>query len=42
MVLAHLQGSVIPFADVAREALDAVWFAGGYPDPGNPDALCAY
>ncbi len=30
-VLTHLQGAVIPFADVAREALDALWFAGGYP-----------
>ncbi|MBN9518193.1 molybdopterin-dependent oxidoreductase, partial [bacterium] len=33
-VLTHLQGAVIPFADVAREALDAVWFAGGYPEAG--------
>jgi NADH-quinone oxidoreductase subunit G len=33
-VLAHLQGAVIPFADVARESLDAVWFAGGYPEAG--------
>lgn len=31
-VLTHLQGVVIPFADVARESLDAVWFAGGYPE----------
>jgi NADH-quinone oxidoreductase subunit G len=31
-VLRHLQGTVIPFADVARESLDAVWFAGGYPE----------
>jgi NADH-quinone oxidoreductase subunit G len=30
-VLAHLQGSVIPFADVAGEHLAAMWFAGGYP-----------
>jgi NADH-quinone oxidoreductase subunit G len=30
-ILAHLQGSVIPFADVSREGLAAMWFAGGYP-----------
>ncbi|QDU18429.1 molybdopterin-dependent oxidoreductase [Urbifossiella limnaea] len=37
-VLTHLQGAVIPFADVAREALDALWFAGGYPEPGYAEA----
>ncbi len=37
-VLTHLQGAVIPFADVAGEALDAAWFAGGYPDPGHAEA----
>jgi NADH-quinone oxidoreductase subunit G len=31
-VLRHLQGSVIPFADVATEGV-AMWFVGGYPDP---------
>jgi NADH-quinone oxidoreductase subunit G len=31
-VLKHLQGAVIPFADVAGENLEAMWFAGGYPD----------
>ncbi|HEX4609275.1 MAG TPA: molybdopterin-dependent oxidoreductase, partial [Urbifossiella sp.] len=36
-VLTHLQGSVIPFADVAREPLDAVWFAGGYPEAGHAE-----
>ena len=30
-VLAHFQGDVIPFADVVRENLAAMWFAGGYP-----------
>ncbi|MDB5306525.1 MAG: ferredoxin [Gemmataceae bacterium] len=30
-VLMHFQGAVIPFADVVRDALPAMWFAGGYP-----------
>jgi NADH-quinone oxidoreductase subunit G len=32
VLLKHFQGSVIPFADVARQGVDAMWFAGGYPD----------
>jgi NADH-quinone oxidoreductase subunit G len=36
-VLQHLQGAVIPFADVAREPLDAVWFAGGYPEASHAE-----
>jgi len=31
-VLKHFQGSIIPFEEVAKEAADAMWFAGGYPD----------
>jgi len=30
-VLMHFQGAVVPFADVVRHDLAAVWFAGGYP-----------
>jgi NADH-quinone oxidoreductase subunit G len=30
-VLTHFQGAVIPFADVVRRDLAAMWFAGGYP-----------
>ena len=30
-VLSHFQGSVIPFADVVREHIPAMWFVGGYP-----------
>src|SRR5262249_22742025 len=30
-VLTHFQGSVIPFTDVVREDVPAMWFAGGYP-----------
>jgi NADH-quinone oxidoreductase subunit G len=30
-VLTHFQGSVIPFADLVRQDLAAMWFAGGYP-----------
>lgn len=37
-VLMKLQGSVIPFSDVVGQQLDAMWFAGGYP---NPDAVNA-
>ncbi len=40
-VLKQLQGDVIPFADVAKESLSAMWFTGGYPDPGHLDALRA-
>jgi NADH-quinone oxidoreductase subunit G len=35
-VLKHFQGSVVPFADASRQNLDAMWFAGGYPDPAHP------
>ena len=38
-VLKKLQGDVIAFADVAKESLGAMWFAGGYPDPSHLDAL---
>jgi NADH-quinone oxidoreductase subunit G len=38
-VLKHLQGEVIPFAQIAGESLSAMWFAGGYPDPSHLDAL---
>jgi NADH-quinone oxidoreductase subunit G len=38
-VLKHLQGRVIPFAEVAGESFEAMWFAGGYPDPAHLDAL---
>src|SRR5262245_32215311 len=31
-VLRHFQKSITPFADVAKESVDAMWFAGGYPD----------
>jgi NADH-quinone oxidoreductase subunit G len=34
-VIRHFQGSVIPFAEAARQRLDAMWFAGGYPDPDH-------
>ena len=34
-VLKHFQGSVIPFTDLARERVGAMWFAGGYPDPAQ-------
>lgn len=34
-VLKHFQGSVISFADVARQKVEAMWFAGGYPDPAH-------
>jgi NADH-quinone oxidoreductase subunit G len=30
-VLKHVHGTIIPFADVAREQISAMWFAGGYP-----------
>ena len=30
-VLQQFQGSVIPFADVVREQIPAMWFVGGYP-----------
>jgi NADH-quinone oxidoreductase subunit G len=38
-VLKVLQGEVVAFAQVAGEAFDAMWFAGGYPDPAHLDAL---
>jgi NADH-quinone oxidoreductase subunit G len=38
-VLKSLQGEVIPFAKVTGEALAALWFAGGYPNPAHLDAL---
>ena len=38
-VLKVLQGEVIPAARIAGESLDAMWFAGGYPDPSQLDAL---
>ena len=31
-VLIHLHGSVVPFADVLKTPVSAMWFAGGYPD----------
>ena len=37
-VLQKLQGEVIPFASVVNQSIDALWFAGGYP---NPDAVNA-
>jgi NADH-quinone oxidoreductase subunit G len=30
-VIRHFQDRVIPFAEVAREEVAAMWFAGGYP-----------
>jgi NADH-quinone oxidoreductase subunit G len=38
-VLKHLQGAAIPFAQIAAEPVKAMWFAGGYPDPTQLDAL---
>jgi NADH-quinone oxidoreductase subunit G len=38
-VLKHIQGEVISFASIAGEAPSAMWFAGGYPDPSQLDAL---
>src|SRR6185369_6203624 len=38
-VLKHLQGEVLPALRMATEPLDAMWFAGGYPDPAHLDAL---
>ncbi len=32
-VLKHFQGSVLSFANVVKQPVDAMWFAGGYPDP---------
>jgi NADH-quinone oxidoreductase subunit G len=38
-VLQHLQGEVIPFADVANDRdVAALWFAGGYRDPSWVEA----
>ena len=37
-VLRKFQGDVLPFADVLKLPLDAMWFAGGYPDPTAVDA----
>jgi NADH-quinone oxidoreductase subunit G len=34
-VIQRFQGSVIPFAEAARQRLDAMWFAGGYPAPDH-------
>jgi NADH-quinone oxidoreductase subunit G len=31
-VLSHFERKVVAFADVANEAVAAMWFAGGYPD----------
>ena len=30
-VLTHFQGAVIPFAEVVKQDIAAMWFAGGYP-----------
>src|SRR5262249_6726105 len=38
-ILKSLQGEVIPFASIAGENFSAMWFAGGYPDPSQLDAL---
>ena len=32
-VLKQVQGSVIAFSDVTNDGVEAMWFAGGYPDP---------
>jgi len=37
-VLRHFQGSLIPFDKTAREGVDAMWFAGGYPDRAAVEA----
>ncbi len=37
-VLRKFQGEVIPFADALKHPHDAMWFAGGYPDPSAVDA----
>jgi NADH-quinone oxidoreductase subunit G len=34
-VIQHLQGKVIQFEEAARQAIDAMWFAGGYPEPAQ-------
>jgi NADH-quinone oxidoreductase subunit G len=31
-VIRHFQGSVTTFAEIARRQVEAMWFAGGYPD----------
>jgi NADH-quinone oxidoreductase subunit G len=38
-VVKYFQGEVIPFERVTGEELSAMWFAGGYPDPAQLDAL---
>ncbi|VTR94403.1 nadh dehydrogenase : Ferredoxin OS=Planctomyces limnophilus (strain ATCC 43296 / DSM 3776 / IFAM 1008 / 290) GN=Plim_3863 PE=4 SV=1: Fer2_4: NADH-G_4Fe-4S_3: Molybdopterin [Gemmata massiliana] len=38
-VLKQLQGTVIPFATVAKESVAAMWFSGGYPDKSQLDAI---
>jgi NADH-quinone oxidoreductase subunit G len=40
-VLKHLQGAVIPFSDVAGGGVEAMWFAGGYPDPNEVEKAVA-
>ena len=37
-VLKKIQGEVIPFAEIVKLTLDAMWFAGGYPNPDAVDA----
>ena len=37
-VLKKLQGELIGFNDIAKLTLDAMWFAGGYPNPDVVDA----
>ncbi len=37
-VLKKIQGEVIGFHDIAKLTLDALWFAGGYPNPEAVDA----
>jgi len=34
-IIRHFQGSVVAFAEVARQAPAAMWFAGGYPGPAQ-------
>jgi NADH-quinone oxidoreductase subunit G len=37
-VLMKLQGTVLHFADVVKEDLNVMWYAGGYPNPTWVDA----
>ncbi len=39
-VLKHFQGSVLSFSESTSANVEAMWFAGGYPDPKAVDSAC--